>query len=636
MAEKYNLLLLIYPAVLFAITFAGSKIYKHREFNPVFFDYSQTKFMQASACLGIIIHHLTQRYTSYASPDIHNPITIFNSLGILFTSVFFFVSGYGLVYSIVNKPDYLASFFEKRILRIVIPFYTINIFLVLLLLYTTKYPPSSDIILSFMTGIVLYNGNCWFMIEIFYFYIIFFVVFKLIKKKDVALFLLCLSSLVLIITGYYSGHDSSELGNHWLKGEWWYNTTIMFSFGGLFARFYRPVTEFIKKNYIVVLAVSLVLFCASFIFEERMLSEYGYYEIKTFNGLISGQLITYIAQTILCILYIWLLILINLKIKYGNKLLSFIGIISLELYMIHDLFVSSVMDNYKLNILLRYGIVIAASILLATVFHYFNMAIFKVISIIKAGKKYHTDNEDIFRKKEKAKKEKRRKTIVVTVILIVIIIVLAGVYFRMIRPVMECNQEKKVIALSKPGDEILFGRYDTDVNKSGAERLTWIVLKKEDNKAMLITKNGLTGGAYSKNRDGISWDDSDLKEYLNNQMYNGMFSSYEQKLLILNPGDNAYVSLLTPLEAATLFKDDASREMVLTEAAIKEGITNYNTLSKVKNRDMKGYRTSWWWLRGEEYSVKAPYVSLEGEIIENDADIYNYVGAIRPVVWVAF
>ena len=83
-----------------------------------------------------------------------------------------------------------------------------------------------------------------------------------------------------------------------------------------------------------------------------------------------------------------------------------------------------------------------------------------------------------------------------------------------------------------------------------------------------------------------------------------------------------------------VFKDE-DRELSITDLAQMEG-TNINTMSKVNNWDMKGYRSSWWWLR-ERPGVSnkyAPIVTVDGRVFENGKEVNRTGGAIRPVIWV--
>ena len=49
---------------------------------------------------------------------------------------------------------------------------------------------------------------------------------------------------------------------------------------------------------------------------------------------------------------------------------------------------------------------------------------------------------------------------------------------------------------------------------------------------------------------------------------------------------------------------------------------------------MKGYRTSWWWLRGEDglEMITAPIVTVDGTIEEDTKYVNKPGGAIRPVI----
>jgi hypothetical protein len=57
-------------------------------------------------------------------------------------------------------------------------------------------------------------------------------------------------------------------------------------------------------------------------------------------------------------------------------------------------------------------------------------------------------------------------------------------------------------------------------------------------------------------------------------------------------------------------------------------------MSKANMWDMKGYRSSWWWLMPKqgEKSVTAPIVTVDGEIREAEKEINRPGGAIRPVI----
>ena len=91
----------IYPLAAVIILIAGVKIYK-ADFSPESWSRKQSKNLQGIACIMIIIHHMVQTMTNYGQKE-QGPISCFNSLGILFTSIFFFFSGFGLYTSYQKK-----------------------------------------------------------------------------------------------------------------------------------------------------------------------------------------------------------------------------------------------------------------------------------------------------------------------------------------------------------------------------------------------------------------------------------------------------------------------------------------------------------------------------------------------------
>ena len=170
--------------------------------------------------------------------------------------------------------------------------------------------------------------------------------------------------------------------------------------------------------------------------------------------------------------------------------------------------------------------------------------------------------------------------------------------------------------------------------KPGKERISWLILEQKGNQYLLVAKKGLAGSVYHQKHAKIRWEQSNLQNYLNETVYKEMFSSSEQKYIISNPETEEMISLLSVKQAQTLFKNEESRQLALTEAAISEG-TNVNYRSKVNDWDMKGYRSSWWWLRGDKAEVTAPIVSVDGTILLDEKSVNKPNGAVRPVVWVS-
>lgn len=70
--------------------------------------------------VGILLHHISQQ----AACD--GIFIIWNYVGFIFVSYFFFSSGYGLMLGVLEKKDYLKHFWKKRIFNLLIPYWIVK------------------------------------------------------------------------------------------------------------------------------------------------------------------------------------------------------------------------------------------------------------------------------------------------------------------------------------------------------------------------------------------------------------------------------------------------------------------------------------------------------------------------------
>lgn len=76
------------------------------------YDKEKTFLAKAILPLLIILHHSAS--LQYMQP--------FSKIGIPVVCWFFLMSGYGLMYSFMNKKDYIAGFLSKRLSILLVPF----------------------------------------------------------------------------------------------------------------------------------------------------------------------------------------------------------------------------------------------------------------------------------------------------------------------------------------------------------------------------------------------------------------------------------------------------------------------------------------------------------------------------------
>lgn len=332
------MLLYGYYAVILVILVAGVKFAGIKGWNEQFMSLKESKAIQAICAILIIFHHMSQKL------EYCKEIQMFLDAGILFVAIFMFCSGYGLMKSLERKENYLDHFLKKRLVTVLVPFYLINTIFVIVGALNQSFAGLSggalvrEVLLR-LSGIKLGSGNEWFMVVITFLYIFFYVFFKHFKQLT-AFVLMAIVILAYICAGLWIDHNTCQW---WLQGEWWYNTILMFYVGLLFGKFEKQIIGCFKKVYYILLPVMIVISVIAFRFSVKVLYEKSYYgeynptlsrqEVILNRGMCLGT------QTLAMVLFVTAVLLIMMKLHFDNPVLRFIGKISLEIYLIHDLFI---------------------------------------------------------------------------------------------------------------------------------------------------------------------------------------------------------------------------------------------------------------------------------------------------------
>lgn len=610
------------------------------KFREDFLSLKNTKALQGIAAIAIIFHHLAQEITDYGAVW-KGPITYMNGMGILFTSIFFFFSGYGLLKSYRTKPGYLHSFLGKRLPTVVIPFLVSNfIYLVFIGFYTGKVVRVTDT-LTCLSGLTLLNTNSWFLVEIIIFYLVFYAIYKQCKNQNKAFGLMAGFVLCLIVLSLFLGHDGSELNGHWFMGEWWYNSTVTFLCGMLVAKHEEKIIAFAKKNYCWLLPITMVAFVGMYILAEYVVKNVGYYcEWEGHPGY-AEKAITLAAQTPACILFVAVILLLCMKIRWHNPVTDFIGKISLELYLIHGLMMQVVRymfgeieDGRFIFMVLLYSF-LAATVLCFCVDG-------QLIGLWRLAKENNRRVPETLEAKENLRKRKERKkklkNVFIIIGLVLAVLVVKEAYDKYIVPELNYKEEVERLATIQVGEEIYFGYYDTEPGNFD-ERIEWIVVDKKDDMVLLVAVEGMIADSYQNEYEAVNWEQSDIRAMLNEVFYKEAFTEKEQALIVTtqivtkdNPlsgtdgGNDTYdkVFLLSTEEAEKYFAGNEERKLMPTEMAFRQEI-NFNS----------NQRSSWWWLRnpGEQSNMMA-VISVKGEVDYKGESVQKKSGAVRPAIWV--
>ena len=152
--------------LLLAVTLLNIKIVKPiTAFNDECLSLKSCNSYRGMFALVVILHHISQRVTcGYLLPD-------FTRVGYLAVSVFFFLSGYGLLKKHLSDDNYSRGFLQKRIPTILIPYILMTV------LYWCVYAVLGDVkSIEFLWNDFLKNGNLivwfsWYVVAILLFYL---------------------------------------------------------------------------------------------------------------------------------------------------------------------------------------------------------------------------------------------------------------------------------------------------------------------------------------------------------------------------------------------------------------------------------------------------------------------------------
>lgn len=199
---------------------------------------------------------------------------------------------------------------------------------------------------------------------------------------------------------------------------------------------------------------------------------------------------------------------------------------------------------------------------------------------------------------------------------------------------------KHILKNSSVGSYVILGSYEQDNDSSnGKEDIEWLVLEKENNRVLVISRYALDCQPYNKEPTAVTWEDCSLRKWLNDDFVNTAFNNMEQGMMLTatvsadkNPDCSTYpgkatqdkVFLLSILEVNKYFASDAAEKCKNTAYVEKQG---------AQTLENGGF--GFWWLRspgdGQEF---AAFVSNNGGVATYGFRVSADFVAVRPALWI--
>lgn len=194
------------------------------------------------------------------------------------------------------------------------------------------------------------------------------------------------------------------------------------------------------------------------------------------------------------------------------------------------------------------------------------------------------------------------------------------------------------------GDYIFWGTYEQDNNtENGKEYIEWLVLAKEDNKVLVISKYVLDAKPYNTSCADVTWETCSVRKWLNNSFITKAFSVQEQSMIAetnvsadKNPEYRKYrtdpgnatqdkVFLLSRIEVNEFFSAANERQCEPTEYAVANGAYVGSDNSNCS-----------WFLRSPGRSqITAGIIDRDGGFGSEGGRRVDQITGVRPTLWIS-
>ena len=207
-----------------------------------------------------------------------------------------------------------------------------------------------------------------------------------------------------------------------------------------------------------------------------------------------------------------------------------------------------------------------------------------------------------------------------------------------------CEKNLKQVTTYNGFVKVVLGHYPQSP-EGKLEEIEWLVLKKEGNKVLFVSKDALDFGMYSANGAEVSWKNSSLRKWLNEVFLGSAFRAEEARIIVnadvasdktapcsdtSGSGILDRVFLLSSVEANLYLNSYRARAC--------QGTAYCANIARASQKPARGRAQAGkndgtfpcqWWLR-----TPSSYVSSDGTVNYGGRSVFAGTNAVRPAMWI--
>lgn len=196
------------------------------------------------------------------------------------------------------------------------------------------------------------------------------------------------------------------------------------------------------------------------------------------------------------------------------------------------------------------------------------------------------------------------------------------------------------LSSAEVGSYVSFGAYEQNNDLSdGAEDIEWLVLAKDGERVLVVSKYALDCQPYNEKYAEVAWDNCSLRAWLNDAFLNSAFTGREQAMIpsvsvgldtdpiYVVPGrvTTDKIFLLSITEAREYFASDSARRCRGTAYCYERGAVKHDN------------GNCWWWIRSQgNYSYNGSFFRSDGSYFHYGQHVDYKLVAVRPAMWIDF